>query len=961
MQPFFMKKSLVYIIFGIFFVAHSQQQNATFSVTPTSFDENENITINISGIDASEWGVEDLYLWAWYFKNGVSAGDSPNNGTWENSQEEQKLTKNSDGSYSISFVPTEFFNDSGISQMGILAKAKDGTDDKKTQDYLHYVGKVQVEFISPKYREVVVNDDTSLSVSAQMSSAGQVQVGDFELYLNDNLIHTGQGFPIYSYTINNISVGGKLKIKGKPSGQTDFGETEINIHKSPSITNEDLPSQVLDGININSPTSVTLVLNAPNKDYVYVAGSFNNYTPDESYLMKKDQNSGKFWLSIDNLNANEIYTYQYWVYDANPSSNSPYLVKTADPFSTLVASPFDDPNIPESNYPNIPTYPNGQNREVTILETVPTSYNWNEENFVKPEKEDLVIYEVLIRDFDTNRTFKDLTNRIDYFKNLNVNAIELMPVMEFEGNENWGYATSFHMSLDKFYGTSNDFKEFVDTCHQNGIAVILDLALNHVTGRSPMVRMWMEDTDDDGWGESNSENPYLNSQATHTYSVFNDFNHSSSLTQDYTKRVIKHWIEEYKIDGFRWDLTKGFTQNCSSGDYACTEEYQQDRIDVLKSYADYSWSLDPNHYVIFEHIGNGDEEKEWADYRINEGKGVMLWGKMIEEYGQLSMGYTENSSLNRIRSESRGFAGKRLIGYAESHDEERLMRKNIQYGNSSNSSHDVKNLNVSLSRMSAIGALSLLVPGPKMIWHFGDLGMETSLFTCEDGSIEQNDDCKLSTKPQPQWSNNWLSIAQRKKIYDDWSRMIELKKNNVVFRGNSSFSPISSNPLIQRLYIWDDNLADNVLKNIVILANLDVTEQNVVSNFPFTGDWFNLMDDSSINITNTDYSISLQPGEFLVFGNKQATLSTDDFGLTEKIQIIKNPIDEHILLNVPKNLIAQYSWKLYNTLGVKIDEGNISTTDSNIFQINSSIGNGVFYLVLKNNNSNEFELIKILK
>ena len=187
MQPFFMKKSLVYIIFGIFFVAHSQQQNANFSVTPTSFDENENITINISGIDASEWGVEDLYLWAWYFKNGVSAGDSPNNGTWENSQEEQKLTKNSDGSYSISFVPTEFFNDSGISQMGILAKAKDGTDDKKTQDYLHYVGKVQVEFISPKYREVVVNDDTSLSVSAQMSSAGQVQVGDFELYLS--LIH----------------------------------------------------------------------------------------------------------------------------------------------------------------------------------------------------------------------------------------------------------------------------------------------------------------------------------------------------------------------------------------------------------------------------------------------------------------------------------------------------------------------------------------------------------------------------------------------------------------------------------------------------------------------------------------------------------------------------------------------------------------------------------------------------
>jgi pullulanase/glycogen debranching enzyme len=58
------------------------------------------------------------------------------------------------------------------------------------------------------------------------------------------------------------------------------------------------------------------------------------------------------------------------------------------------------------------------------------------------------------------------------------------------------------------------------------------------------------------------------------------------------KRVIKQWIEEYKIDGFRWDLTKGFTQNCTASDESCTT-YQQDRVDVLKKYADYSWSLDP--------------------------------------------------------------------------------------------------------------------------------------------------------------------------------------------------------------------------------------------------------------------------------------------------------------------------------------------------------------------------------
>jgi hypothetical protein len=76
------------------------------------------------------------------------------------------------------------------------------------------------------------------------------------------------------------------------------------------------------------------------------------------------------------------------------------------------------------------------------------------------------------------------------------------------------------------------------------------------------------------------------------------------------QRVIKQWIE-YKIDGLRWDLTKGFTQLCTANDQGCTNSYKQDRVDVLKAYADYSWNLDPTHYAIFEHLGNDDEEQQW--------------------------------------------------------------------------------------------------------------------------------------------------------------------------------------------------------------------------------------------------------------------------------------------------------------------------------------------------------------
>ncbi len=507
-----------------------------------------------------------------------------------------------------------------------------------------------------------------------------------------------------------------------------------------------MPAGLVDGINYNASdaTKATLVLDAPLKDFVYVAGSFNNWQPDTNYAMKKDPVSGKFWLELTGLTSGTNYTYQYWVVDATPIAGTPSLVKTADPYSTLVLSPYDDGGIPALNYPNLPAYPAGQEREVTVLQTGQTPFAWSSAttNFVKPAKEKLVVYELLVRDFDANRSYQDLINKIDYFKNLKINAIELMPVMEYEGNESWGYNTSFHMALDKFYGTSDKLKEFIDLCHQNGIAVILDVALNHAFGRNPMVRMWMNDPDGDGWGSPSTENPYFNTTAMHSYSVGEDFNHQQPRTQNYVQRVIKQWVEEYKIDGLRWDLTKGFTQNCPSnvagGQENCTGSKQQDRVDVLRKYADYSWSLDPNHYVIFEHLGGNDEEQQWANYRLNEtpSKGVMMWGIMTSEYNNLTKGYAGN--ISRMNSSSRGFTAHRLMGYAESHDEERLMYNNLQSGNSTTADHNVKILNVALSRMSALGAVSLLVPGPKMIWQFGELGWEKSIFSCNNGT------CKFS-------------------------------------------------------------------------------------------------------------------------------------------------------------------------------------------------------------------------
>ncbi|MEO5788941.1 MAG: alpha-amylase family glycosyl hydrolase [Gelidibacter sp.] len=962
-----MKNLYLKLLFLIPLFSLAQKQTVTYSVSPSPFEENQNITVTFNGntINESAWGVtnNELYLWSWsYDLNLSNQQDCPTNGSWEVSSEANKLTYNTNtDTYSISFTPSTFYNRTGLGRIGFLLKAKDGTGDKKSQDINVDVGTFQVALSQPvNGSTTVINSGGSLSITAQNTGGNASYV--LKEVGNATAINSQANISNYAFTHSNITKNTNYLLEVTLDGSTITKKFTVIV--DPGSNTAIMPTTYQDGITYLSTTEAVLVLYATGKDFVYVAGSFNNWQPDATYAMKKDPTrNNKFWIRLSGLTPGKIETYQYWVVDKTPLANSPSLVKTADPYSTLVLSPFDDPGIPASTYPNLPPYPAGQEREVTVLQTGQTPYNWKVPNFTKPQKEDLVVYEVLIRDFDVNRNFQDLIDKIDYFKKLNINAIELLPVMEFEGNESWGYNTAFHMALDKFYGTENKLKEFIDLCHQNGIAVILDVALNHAFGRNPMVRMWMNDPDGDGWGNPSSENPYFNTTPRHTYNVGSDFNHSNPRTQDYVKRVVKHWIEEFKIDGFRWDLTKGFTQNCTENDESCTNAYQADRVKILKDYADYSWSLDPTHYIIFEHLGSENEEKEWANYKYNEGKGIMMWGNMNHAYNQLTMGYTAN--ISGIGHKSRPqFLGPRVMGYAESHDEERLMYKILQYGNSTNSAHDVKDLNTALSRMSALGAVTLTVPGPKMIWHFGELGMQNSIFTCNNGTINIPDDpidkggdagnptgdCKLDTKPQPQWTQNWTGDTHRNKIYNDWARMIALKTSEPVFKGDYT---MTSNNLTPSIAIFDTTLPASSLNRVIVLANFDVTSKTMNTTIPTGQTWYDLMDATG-NTTYNMATVNIPAGQFRIFGNAAATLSTNTFEDISSFAIYPNPVNKTFKINKEVSAL-----KIYDLTGkhIKSFKGTFTPSDSfDISDLNQSI-----YLIKVENKNGQVLTSKLIK
>ncbi|MGV2451386.1 UNVERIFIED_CONTAM: alpha-amylase family glycosyl hydrolase [Ralstonia mannitolilytica] len=911
-----------------------------YTISPDPFNETDTITLTVPGdqIDESAWGVSNnaIYIWTWSFDtNYQNSQDCPTNGSWNNSNDLNKLNYNAaTDSYSLTFTPTSFYGRTGIGRFGFLLKDKTGSH-QTSPDIFVNVGTLNLTLTNP-----LANSLTSVPVGNSMTITATTSTNaTFQLKANGTIVNStttpSQSYS-YSYTVTQDANMELVATQGTNSKTAAF-----IVQVPRNVVSQAIPNWIRQGINYHptDPTKVGLALYAPGKNFVHVIGSFNNWTVNDTYLMKKDTtNPDLYWIELNGITPQQLYTFQYRTND---------LRKVADPYSPQILSSYDDPWISASTYPNLPAFPAGQGFEVSTFKTGQTTYNWQVTNFQRPAKQDLIVYELLLRDFTQEKNWQSLINKISYLKNLKINAIELLPIMEFDGNLSWGYNTSFHYALDKAYGTPEKFKEFVDVCHQNGIAVILDVAFNHATGRSPLVRLWNIDPDGDGYGNVAANNPYFNQVPKHSYNVFNDFNHTSLSTQYYVERCLEQWLTEYHIDGFRWDLTKGFTQSCSENDEACTNAYQQDRVDIMKNYADKQWAIDPNSYMIFEHLGTDEEEQQWANYRIAEGKGVMLWNKQTDPYNQNTMGYKENSNYDRMNHSLHGFTNMSAVGYGESHDEERLMFKNLAYG-AANGSYDVKNLNTALERMKTFGATFFTIPGPKMIWQFGELGYEFSINRCVNGTIDSG--CRTDEKPVA-FTLGYDTDLNRKAVYDTWAKIINIRNSHQVFKSKTysiESNNLTNDPngLITRIYVYDASITTGI-KNVVVLANYTTSAQNVVPYFPYTGQWQNLMDNSISNVASTTAPITLQSGEFRIFGNYAGALSTADVNAANKLslQIADNPVRNGIaklVFNKAKN--GEIS--IFDMTGKKLDTFKLDK-ESGTYNLKVDYPAGTYLVQLK--------------
>ena len=647
---------------------------------------------------------------------------------------------------------------------------------------------------------------------------------------------------------------------------TDQQSFTIKYAVAEDINPQSIPQGSKRGINFLDENTVRLVLYAPNKDHVFVIGDFNDYTPDVDYQMTPSTDGATWWIDIAGLESGENYTYQYLV-DGT--------IKIADPYSTVVLDDFHDQFIPNPTYPDLPDFPSDKTSGiVTLLQPGAENYTWQTNDFEKPEKEDLVIYELLLRDFIARHDYTTLIDTLDYLDRLGVNAIELMPINEFEGNNSWGYNPSFHMALDKYYGPINEFKRFIDECHSRGIAIIVDVVYNHAFSQSPLCQLYW----DANSFRPSPDNPWFNVEATHAFNVGYDFNHESTATRDFVDQVMEYWLEEFRIDGFRFDLSKGFTQN-ANGPFDAGA-YDASRIAILKHYADVMWATTSDAYVILEHFADNNEERELSNY------GMMLWGNMNYQYNEATMGY--NSDLNWGSYQARGWNDPHLVTYMESHDEERLMFKNLEYGNSSGN-YSVKDLETALRRIELASAFFYTIPGPKMVWQFYELGYDHSIFTCSDGTVNLNDDgCKLSPKPI-RWDFN--TESDRLRLYDISRALINLKLEHEVF----STTDFNLN-VNQRMKSIQLNGAD---MDVAVAGNFDVITGTISDVFPETGWWYEYFTGDSIQVNDVSMSLELFAGEYRLYTSVRLDEPPGGY-LTQAEEIVQDYFDLSVMPNPSK-------------------------------------------------------------
>lgn len=329
-------------------------------------------------------------------------------------------------------------------------------------------------------------------------------------------------------------------------------------------------------------------------------------------------------------------------------SRSPFLegqtVEVTDPFARVVD---------ESNHDaGVIVLENGQD--------VTTAYVWQHDDKPLPQDDELVLYELHVGEFGWKDgragSFSSVIDRLDYLRDLGVNAVELMPVAAFPMDKSWGYNVRHACAIENAYGGPQDLKRLVDECHARGMRVILDIVFNHTESESPLTKIDFYYWFGDSRPNEPSFGPKFDYERVDDSLRIND--QKLMPARKHGLEVALYWLNEYHIDGYRLDATavlnnfdfaRLLRQECKGAAdgkpfYIVAEQIPENpSIAGPNAPADGAWHRAFENAVIDALTGNGDHA-----------------GELLEALQPLNHGYVSPA---------------RVVNYIESHDEFTMMQK----------------------------------------------------------------------------------------------------------------------------------------------------------------------------------------------------------------------------------------------------------------------------------------------
>ncbi len=647
------------------------------------------------------------------------------------------------------------------------------------------------------------------------------------------VFHNGQGNNSLQGKSSSTSNGDILIYLGKENKESIWEDFVFA-----PVVEQARPAGVFNGIYYSQDgTSVTLcTFAAGNKtandntvlvpaQHVYLIGDMTDWELNNDYQMKRDGNY--FWITVP-IEKGREYRFQYAVVRADGVK-----MLISDLFSEKLLTG-DDNYEPRWTDPSLIAYPmKGAEGYVSVLQSGKTPYAWSSSttSFQRPDRNNLVIYELWIYDHTPERNIPGLIKRLDYIQNLGVNCVELMPVCEFDGNNSWGYSPNHYFALDKAYGTPDMLKRFIDECHKRGMAVVLDMVFNHATGNNPMNKLYP-------YGNDLKFNPCFNVTAPHPDNVYQDWNHDFEPVRDMFRRAVAYWLDEYKVDGYRLDLSHGL----------CGKTYNAPAN--IKEYYDVMQSVSPGSYLMLEHWGNsmGTDRPKFVS------QGMMCWQNTSYVFQQATGAWLQGDGLNDANSDN-------YVSYFNNHDEERPFFKAKKWG-----AGDLQTSEASrAARIPLVIGLQCLLNGPQLFYHFDELAFDFSKFQDEQGRFGTDGidaygksetgtntvdyEVKMSVKYRPE---TWMAAGPRMQGYQRLARILQLRTRLLphVFAGNPTASSLNEKAAIKSVQ-WSNQ--------VFAVGNFSATASQTVT-LP-SGTWYDYLDGGQ----EAAESCTLRPNEIKVF------------------------------------------------------------------------------------------------